>query len=392
MYDYPHRFGPFLPTYKAAALLDKAGGIVHSAIALRSVAHPSSRDVIREHVRSINACNNIRVEGLAIHPTDVDKAIHQQFSDRPDVAQRQRIVLAHLDAERELEQQMDAGRSPIASAFLVAVHQALFSRLAPADRTTQGGRVIEPGLLRTENVQVGKHVPPDGGQLPMFLRRMDDVYGKEQGWERKLIAIACCHHRAVWVHPFLEGAGRAIRLQTHMALGPLSGGLWTPSRGIGLVPQDYLVKLTNAHALKRGVLDGRGMLTAIGLTAWVDFFLDICKDQVDFMTRMLNLDGMKRRIEALVNYRAAHDKEMRTEAILPLCHLFAAGPVSRGEFVQLTGLGERTARNLLARLLATRLVISDSPRGSVRFGLPLDALYLLFPELYPEANILSSEG
>jgi Fic family protein len=102
---------------------------------------------------------------------------------------------------------------------------------------------------------------------------------------------------------------------------------------------------------------------------------------------MLELDGMKRRIEALVRFRAAHDKNMRPEAILPLYHVFAAGPVTRGEFNQMTGLGERTARSLLSRLLATKLLVSDTPHGPVRFGLPLDALQFLFPELYPEVDV-----
>jgi hypothetical protein len=104
------------------------------------------------------------------------------------------------------------------------------------------------------------------------------------------------------------------------------------------------------------------------------------------MTRMLDLDQMKRRIEALLTFRAAHDKQIRSEAILPLYHVFAAGPVTRGEFTQLTGLGERTARTLLSRLLTTRLLVSDTPLGPVRFGLPLDSLQFLFPELYPEAG------
>lgn len=104
------------------------------------------------------------------------------------------------------------------------------------------------------------------------------------------------------------------------------------------------------------------------------------------MSRMLDLDGMKQRIEALIKFRAAADKDIRPEAILPLHHLFAAGPVTRGEFIQLTGLGERTGRSLLSRLLAAKLVTSETPRGPVNFGLPLDSLHFLLPELYPEAN------
>ena len=103
------------------------------------------------------------------------------------------------------------------------------------------------------------------------------------------------------------------------------------------------------------------------------------------MGKMLDLDGMKRRIKALVIFRAGQDKGLRSEAALPLFHVFSAGPVSRGKFAQLTGLGERTSRSLLSRLLSTGLPVSDTALGPVRFGLPLDSLQFLFPELYPEA-------
>lgn len=392
MYDSPHQFEPLLPTRNVDALLDKAGGIVQSAIALTSVAHHTSRDAVKELVRSINSYYSNRIEGQGTHPANIERALNQDFSNQPDIAQLQRIALAHIDAERELELRVEKGQSAIQSDFLLAAHEALYSRLSQADRMTKDGHIVEPGVLRTEAVEVGRHIPPTAESVPSFLKRMDEVYGREKGWERKLIAIACLHHRAAWVHPFFDGNGRATRLQTHCALWPLSGGLWSSSRGLARAQQDYYAKLINADAPRRGDLDGRGNLTAVGLTEWVDFFLGICEDQVNFMTRMLDLDGMKQRIEALITYRAAHDKEIRSEAILPLHHLFAAGPVSRGDFIQMTGLGERTGRTLLARLLATKLVVSDSPRGPVSFGLPLDALYLLLPELYPEANTRNPQG
>jgi len=84
-------------------------------------------------------------------------------------------------------------------------------------------------------------------------------------------------------------------------------------------------------------------------------------------------------------FRSAHDKAVRPEAILPLYHLFAAGPLTRREFTQMTGLGERTARSLISRLLQDGLLESDSASGPVRWGLPLDSLQFLFPGLYPEA-------
>lgn len=184
---------------------------------------------------------------------------------------------------------------------------------------------------------------------------------------------------------FLDGNGRSARLQTHCALWPLSEGLWSPSRGLARATQDYYVHLNNADSARRGDLDGRGNLSTAGLNEWIEFFLGICQDQVTFMGRMLDLDDMKRRIEALIIFRHAHDKEVRKEAILPLYHLFAAGPLKRMEFAQMTGLGERTARSLMSKLLKSGLLVSDTASGPVRWGLPLDSLQFLFPELYPEA-------
>lgn len=60
--------------------------------------------------------------------------------------------------------------------------------------------------------------------------------------------------------------------------------------------------------------------------------------------------------------------------------------LSRTEFLQMTGLGDRVDQALLAHLLETGLLVSDTPLGPVRIGLPLQALALLLPALYPEAG------
>ncbi|WP_062111230.1 Fic family protein [Collimonas pratensis] len=386
MYDSPHQFEPLLPSAHKEQLYEQAGRITRAAFRLASAAHPTTLLTVQELVRSMNSYYSNRIEGQGTHPLNIEKALRDDFSPQPEIAKLQRIALAHIEAERELEARVADGESALTTDFLIAAHAALYSRLSESDRTTEDGHVIVPGRLRQESVQVGLHVPPTAASLPPFFARMNEVYAKPVGWDARLIVTACLHHRAAWVHPFLDGNGRATRLQSHCAVWPLSNGLWSPSRGLARAQKDYYARLINADAPRRGDLDGRGMLTDAGLAEWVRFFLDVCEDQVSYMTRMLDLDQMKRRIEALMMFRAAHDKQIRAEAILPLYHVFAAGPVTRGEFTQLTGLGERTARALLSRLLSTRLLASDTPLGPVRFGLPLDSLQFLFPELYPEAS------
>ena len=385
MYDSPHQFEPLVPSSLPKSLIEKAADISRDATRLAGVAHPCAREKIRELVRSMNSYYSNRIEGQSTHPIHIEDALHKQFSDKPDVARLQRVALAHIQAEKDLEELVDQGVSPMSSEFLVTAHEKLYSQLAQEDRVTEDGRVIVPGKLRQDKVQVGQHIPPVPASLPRFMKRMNEVYDQSYSWDRRLILVACMHHRVTWVHPFLDGNGRSARLQTHCALWPLSDGLWSPSRGLARATQDYYVHLKNADSARRGDLDGRGNLSTAGLNEWIEFFLNVCEDQVKFMTRMLDLDDMKRRIEALITFRHAHDKEVRKEAILPLYHLFAAGPLKRMEFAQMTGLGERTARSLMSKLLKSGLVISDTASGPVRWGLPLDSLQFLFPELYPEA-------
>jgi Fic family protein len=385
MCDSPIQFEPLVPSVIPPALTEKAADIVRSAMLLAGAAHPTSRAAIRERVRSMNSYYSNRIEGQGTHPLHIERALQKEFSDKPDVARLQRVALAHIDAERELEQRVAAGESPLSSSFLTAAHLALYSRLAEEDRETKDGHIVVHGQVRTDEVKVGRHVPPKASSLPRFQARLDEVYNHKRAWDMHLIMVACLHHRAAWVHPFVDGNGRAVRLQSHCALWTLSDGLWSPSRGLARDTPSYYARLINADAPRRGDLDGRGNLTTAGLLEWVDYFLNVCADQVNFMTRMLELDGMKRRIEALITFRAAHDKAVRPQAILPLYHLFAAGPLTRREFTQMTGLGERTARSLISRLLHDGLLVSDTASAPVRWGLPLDALQFLFPELYPEA-------
>jgi hypothetical protein len=164
------------------------------------------------------------------------------------------------------------------------------------------------------------------------------------------------------------------------------------NRGLARNRDMYYAKLDAADSHRQGDLDGRGNLSEKLLWDWCEWFISIAEDQVSFMGRMLNLDEMKSRIAALISFRSKFDKGIREEAIVPLYHMFLAGPTPRGEFQQMTGLGERTARSLLSRLIETGLVASDGHIAPVRLAFPLHALQFMLPELYPEAATQELSG
>jgi Fic family protein len=384
-YTQPRQFEPLLPQTGLDALRERSRAVIEQSLRLTAAAHPDTLASLRELVREMNSYYSNRIEGQSTHPHNIGRALRHDFSDKPDVARLQRVALAHIDAERALESGVGASAMPLSSAFIQQAHHALYSRLNEAGRFTADGEVISPGQWRTRQVAVGRHEPPPPEALAAFLDRFDEVYTPPHRLEDQLIVAAAAHQRMAWIHPFIDGNGRACRLQTHCALWSLSSGLWSVSRGLARQRDEYYERLDAADAPRQGDLDGRGNLSEKELRRWCEWFVGICEDQVSFMTRMFHLDGMKTRIQALISFRAAHDKRIRPEAALPLYHLFLAGPTARGEFLQMTGLGERTARTLLSNLIEAGLVTSTGHVAPVRFAFPLDALQFLLPELYPEA-------
>ena len=202
--------------------------------------------------------------------------------------------------------------------------------------------------------------------------------------------MAAAHQSIGWVHPFVDGNGRVMRLHTHTLLSALgyTGGLWSPLRGFARSVDRYYALLAAADEPRHGDLDGRGNLSEQALVAWIDYVLDICLDQVQFMKSTLNLGTMEQRIAACLVFEQETSKSgVRLEALRPLHYLFLIGAeIDRGDFKRMTGLGERTAVKLLTALLQRGLLRSDTPQGRVRFGLPLHALRFYFPALWPEAE------
>ena len=396
VYSQPHQFEPLLPQTQLGGLIERTRTVVEKAYRLQHAVAPSTRAALQDLVRGMNSYYSNRIEGQGTHPGNIERALSADFSATPSVAQRQRIALAHIEAEKELELTLPVTgveRAALQSAFLMKTHGALYRRLQAADRTTDDGRVVEPGALRQEDVSVGRHQPPTAVSVPAFLARMDEVYPGIKGLDSVLFYIAAAHHRAAWVHPFGDGNGRACRLQTHCAMLALTAGLWSVNRGLARQRERYYELLDNADAHRQGDLDGRGNLSEKALRAWCEYFIELADDQVSFMGKLLGLERLKDSIAMLMLVRSESSryKNYSRQATQALHHVMLAGPTPRGEFMTMTGLPERTASRVLAQLVKDRLLVSEGPKSAVSFNFPLDALSILLPNLYPEAAVSNDD-
>ncbi|MPZ44164.1 MAG: Fic family protein [Betaproteobacteria bacterium] len=378
-------------------LLDRASRLIVDCHRLLGQASPSIRASLALTLRAMNSYYTNKIEGQHTLPADIQRAIERQFDADRELQRRQRLAIAHMEAEVELERSLLAleARELFSPDRVRAIHAALYGRLPESDRLTEEGEPIVAGAWRTRRVVTGRHIAPSAEDVSEFIDAWSARYRDLRGNERLIVGAACAHHRLTWVHPFIDGNGRTARLHTHLLLYRLglSDGLWSPMRGLARSHETYYARLNNADLPRRNDYDGRGPLSTEELVAFAQYFLDVCLDQVEFMRGMLALDRFRDRLEEMLQFLQARpwgigsEKSVVRPEALPAIHYVAlTGAVERSTFLAMTGLPQRTARRVLASLLDYGLLRSGSRLGPVAFAIPLKSLRWLFPRLWPEAD------
>ena len=394
----PGKFQPLYPEERALApLLELASQLVAECHRLGGQAGKPLVRALRPKLRAMNSYYSNKIEDQHSKPAAIERALHRQFDADIAMARKQRVAVAHMAVEEQLEQSQTGrpARDLFDPALVREIHRLLYGKLPEADQITDEGKRIVPGEYREDDVQAGQHVAPPRKDLEGLLQAWAERYRALAGTEALLIGAACSHHRLAWIHPFIDGNGRTARLHTHLVLDAigLTHGLWSPMRGLARTQEQYFARLHNADLPRRNDLDGRGSLSQEELVAFARYFLEICLDQVRFMSERLDLSSLKDRLKALLvdlagePWQIGSEKSIvKLEALEALHYVVMAGPIERSRFVAMTGLGERTGRRVMASLLDFGVLTSDSHRAPLSFAVPLASLRFLFPNLWPEVD------
>lgn len=397
LYDQPSQMEPLLPGEHALGpLLEQAHELQGAAYKLGGFYAPDALRDLRTLLRAMSSYYTNKIEGQHTLPLEIAQALRGDFSNDADKARRQRLAIAHMACEQQLETRWTAWTAAEvwAPQMVADIHQDLFARLPVADRLMDGGDVLQPGAWRERDVSVGRHAAPAFTAVVPMLARWGSYYGGVRRGELQVLAALAAHQRLAWIHPFRDGNGRVARLHTHLVLGKLglTNGLWSPLRGFARTQVAYYEQLAAADEPRAGDLDGRGNLTEKGLIGWISYALQTCLDQVQFMDKALRLDTMRDRMAACLAFEENVVKQgVRTESLRGLHYLFATqSELERSEFKALLsagGLGERLGTAQVSALLKRGLLATDSPHGKLRLGVPQHALRFYFPNLWPEAEM-----
>lgn len=384
LYNHINQMEPMTISPSPDDLINLAAELVKKAGMLNQSIHPITQASIKELVRAMNCYYSNLIEGHNTNPLDIEKALNQQLSANTEKRNLQQESLAHIKTQLAVEQKLksDPDVDITSSDFLCWVHEIFYKNLP------ETFQIKTKGKFRTEEVQVGRHIAPAASALPNFMARFNQVYRLHQtNLIEQIILSACAHHRLAWIHPFLDGNGRVVRLFSDAYFAKLnldSHGLWTISRGLGRHKSEYFTVLANADAPRQGDLDGRGNLSLKNLQEFCRFFIKCAIDQVDYMSQQLAIDNFLQRQQAYVAKQAALGN-LKIESAIILRETFLRGEIQRKEIPLLTNKPERSARRITRELLDQKLIKSPSEKGPLQLAFPVKVLGYYFPNLYPDS-------
>ena len=375
---------------RRASLADLALELVAKSEGFRRSLPPAMVSGLADLVRSMNCYYSNLIEGHDTHPIDIERALAEDFSASPEKRNLQLEARAHIHAQRWLDEGGLSGGGAMTVTGIAEIHRRFYAEmpddLAWVENPQTGDRVpVTGGDWRKQDVQVGQLVAISPGAVPRFLNRFEAHYAKH-GKLETVISAAAAHHRLAWIHPFLDGNGRVMRLMSHAvmldAVG--SGGLWSVARGLARNSSRYKALLAACDLPRRNDLDGRGTLSEEALVSFTSFFLQVCLDQVQFM------EGLMRPEELQTRVRVWAEEEMRLRrlpmgSVTILDALLYRGEFPRGEVPALLGVAERQASRVTSALLVSGAVTSHDKRAPLRLAFPAHLAGRWMPGLFPEA-------
>lgn len=376
-------------------MTDVIADVSAAASALGRSLHPRTAANLADLVRIANTHYSNLIEGHNTHPREIERALAGHLDADRERRNLQIEAAAHVRLQAEIDRMAARGTlgEPAAPEFIRWLHREFYKDATDDMLRIRGaGRdyVMEPGEWRARpehDVAVGRHEPPTSERVPDFMGYFAERYRLAPlGTAGRLIAMAAAHHRFNYIHPFPDGNGRMSRLMSHaMALSAGAGahGLWSISRGLsrGLKSRtEYKQMMDHADTPRQGDLDGRGNLSLRALNDFVLWYLRVSLDQVQFMTGLLEIDALAKRLRSYVERN-----NLKPESARLLEEALVRGEFERGEIARITGLPERSARRVLNDVIGHGLMASETPKGAVSLRFPADALDVLIPRLFAES-------
>lgn len=397
-YTTPTAMEPLFPDDASGKLEALSIELIEKAAKLSGTMNPITRAAIADFLRPMNSYYSNLIEGHDTHPIDINRALKMDYSTDKAKRNLQMEANAHIQVHKIISEKFKESNFniiPSSATYLKDIHKNFYDYL-PEDfkivKSRDGEmKEVVPGEFRTCEVEVGKHIAPDSRELHLFTKKFEDFYNptdiSNKSKIRRIISIAASHHRLAWIHPFLDGNGRVVRLFSDtcfMYENVHSSGLWSISRGLARSNKDYKSKLANADLQRYNDYDGRGNLSNKFLIDFCEYFLKTAIDQIDFMYNVIDTENMLKRIEGFVDLMSLKGR-IKPHSKYILTAVFLKGKISKSEAMRITNTSDKTLKIITDSLTEMELLIPMKENITMMYYVkyPMTFSPMIFPGLYP---------
>ncbi|PKB82585.1 MAG: hypothetical protein BZY88_03895 [SAR202 cluster bacterium Io17-Chloro-G9] len=230
---------------------------------------------------------------------------------------------------------------------------------------TGAAETLTPGAYRKGPNQVGEFITPDQGDVPALMRSFALWLREDDEELHPVIKAGLAHIHLAAIHPFWDGNGRTARGLATLILQRSPFGF---KKLLSLESQLFEIRDDYFSAIEQAL--GREFSLDYDASRWLEFFAQIMDAHVGQL--VAGLTDWHRMMQN--TYKIFADKGWNQRQADAFAFAYQAGRITRGDYMDITGVSPVTASRDLAQLVEFGVFTAEGKtRRRVYRPVPLSA-------------------
>ncbi|MBS1572282.1 MAG: Fic family protein [Bacteroidetes bacterium] len=247
--------------------------------------HPEVFFQLKTVFHWLESMGSARIEG---NNTTIAEYVETKIEDEPKSQNAKLLEIDNIDEAMAFVEDTVVDY-PIDKMMISELHKIAVNNLPPPPN---GEGDITPGKYRSHNIKINNsaHLPPDSFLIEDYMDELFRFINTEHSTKYDLLKAAIAHHRFVWIHPFGNGNGRAVRLFTYAML--VKSGL---NLNAGRIVNPTAVFCSNRNTYY-DMLSKADTGTREGILEWCEYVLRGLKEEIEKIDKLSDYHFLKSNI------------------------------------------------------------------------------------------------
>lgn len=252
--------------------------------------------------------------------------------------------------------------SILASADLLVTKTAFLAGMVAPETAACLSNLLMDSDVDFSRIIDGYHTEPESLKNALNSANQQSTQEKVPELRRRIVEALAHHFHVLQTEAFSEGLGAVARviIHQHLAQIGLHPHLWSLARGLARRHEEYHAVLDMPGLTVEGQLAGDVLRSDKALLSFIEFMLDVCHEEVDYMTAALSRTKLR---ESVTHAFSANPRlteaGIKFETVPAFLALLIQGALPRSEFKTFTGLQPDIANDQLNRLIDVGVVVSS---------------------------------